>query len=108
MRTSTSPASASEIVSRDEHIARVFDPNQLVVRFAVPKKHNSLIKVGQTEVELVTEAGRKVPATVRIQDDSADPTIDITIFEAVIDPNFRTDEIRVGDNGHVRIAGAAK
>ena len=95
-------------VSRAEHIARVFDPNQLVVRFSVPKKHHNLIKVGTTEIELVTEEGLKVPATVRVKDDTADPTIDLTIFEAVIDPNFRTDAIHVGDNGHVRIAGAGK
>ena len=95
-------------LSKAEHIARVFDPNQLVVRFAVPKKHISLVKTG-TAVELVTSEGnRVVPAAVKVQDDTADPTIDFTVFEAVIDPNFRTDEIRVGDNGHVRIAGAVK
>ena len=94
--------------SKAEQIARVFDPNQLVVRFAVAKKFSSLVKPG-TAVELVTTEGHHtVPATVRVQDDTADPTIDFTVYEAVIDPNFRTDEIRVGDNGHVRIAGAAK
>jgi RND family efflux transporter MFP subunit len=94
-------------LSKAEHIARVFDPNQLVVRFAVAKKHLSLVKIG-TAVELMTTEGRKVPAIVRIQDETSDPTIDFTVFEAVIDQNIRTDEIRVGDNGHVRIAGAAK
>lgn len=95
-------------ISRAEQIARVFNPNQLVVRFAVAKKFLSLVKPG-TNVQLVTKEGSHViPATVRTQDDSADPTIDFTVFEAVIDPNFRTDEIRVGDNGLVRIAGAAK
>lgn len=95
-------------LSKAEHIARVFDPNQLVVRFAVPKKHVSSIHTG-TAVELVTdEAHRVVPAVVKLQDDTADPTIDFTVFEAVIDPTFRTDEIRVGDSGHVRIAGATK
>ena len=94
-------------LSKAEHIARVFDPNQLVVRFAVAKKHLSLVKL-DTRVELVTSEGRKVPATVKVQDDTSDPTIDFTVFEAVIDQNIRTDEIRVGDNGHVRIAGAAK
>lgn len=93
-------------VSKAEHMARVFDPNQLVVRFAVPTKHSSQMKSGAA-VELVTSEGhRVVPATVTHRDDTADPTIDFTVFEAVIDPNFRIDEIRVGDNGHVRIAGA--
>ncbi|HEY5945280.1 MAG TPA: efflux RND transporter periplasmic adaptor subunit [Kofleriaceae bacterium] len=101
-------AREGENLSKAGQIARVFDPNQLVVRFAVPKKYLALVKPGSA-VELVTaEAHRVVPATVKVQDDTADPTIDFTVFEAVIDPNFRTDEIRVGDNGHVRISGAAK
>ena len=101
-------AREGENLSKAGQIARVFDPNQLVVRFAVPKKHLSLVKLN-TPVELVTSEGHKVvPAVVKVQDDTADPTIDFTVFEAVIDPTFRTDEIRVGDNGHVRIAGAAK
>jgi RND family efflux transporter MFP subunit len=101
-------AREGENLSKAGQIARVFDPNQLVVRFAVPKKSLSLVKPG-VAVELVTNAEhRAVPAKVVLQDDTADPTIDFIVFEAVIDPNFRTDEIRVGDNGHVRIAGAAK
>ena len=91
-----------------EQIARVFNPNQLVVRFAVAKKFLPLVKSGASVQLVTTEGGHVIPATVRVQDDSADPTIDFTVFEAVIDPTFRTDEIRVGDNGHVRIAGAGK
>jgi hypothetical protein len=49
-----------------------------------------------------------VPAIVQRPDDDLDPTIDFTVFEATIDPSFRIDEIRVGDNGHVRIAGAVQ
>jgi RND family efflux transporter MFP subunit len=95
-------------ISKAEQIARVFNPNQLVVRFAVAKKFLPLVKTGAAVQLVTTEGGHVIPATVRVQDDSADPTIDFTVFEAVIDPTFRTDEIRVGDNGHVRIAGAAK
>jgi hypothetical protein len=62
-----------------------------------------------TRVELVTTSDKRVvPATVRTQDDDHDPSIDYTVFEAVIDPTYRIDEIRVGDNGHVRIAGAVQ
>ena len=95
-------------ISKAEQIARVFNPNQLVVRFAVAKKFLPLVKPGATVQLVTTEGGHVIPATVRVQDDSADPTIDFTVFEAVIDPTFRTDEIRVGDNGHVRIAGAVR
>jgi RND family efflux transporter MFP subunit len=97
-----------ELARKGQPIARVFDPNQLVVRFAVPRAHVGRLKVG-TPVELVTTEGKRVvPATVRTKDDDHDPSIDYTVFEAVIDPNYRIDEIRVGDNGHVRIAGAVR
>ena len=97
-----------EAARRGQPIARVFDPNQLVVRFAVPRAQKKLIGLG-TRVELVTDADKRVvPATVRTQDDDHDPSIDYTVFEAVIDPTYRIDEIRVGDNGHVRIAGAVR
>lgn len=97
-----------ELAKKGQPIARVFDPNQLVVRFAVQRAHIPLFKVG-TLVELViAETQRVVPATVRTKDDDHDPSIDYTVFEAVIDPNYRIDEIRVGDNGHVRIAGVVR
>ena len=100
-----------EGVARGTPMARVFDPYQLVVRFAVPRKYAPQIKIG-APIELVTNPGNhSVAATVRVQDDTADPAIDLTIFEADIDPNnprARIDEIRVGDNGHVRIAGAVR
>jgi multidrug efflux pump subunit AcrA (membrane-fusion protein) len=97
-----------EVARKGTPIARVFDPSQLVVRFAVPRKNVALIKNG-THVELViNEGNRTVPATVQYADDDHDPSIDFTIFEAGIDPNYLIDEIRVGDNGHVRIAGAVR
>lgn len=97
-----------EIASKGTPIARVFDPTQPVVRFAVPRKYASQIKLGM-QVELVTNIdNRVVPATVRSQDDTADPSVDLTIFEADVDPNIRTGEIHVGENGHVRITGAVR
>ena len=47
-------------------------------------------------LQLTTDEGRTVPATVQRPDDDLDPTIDFTVFEATIDPNYRIDEIRVG------------
>ena len=96
-----------QLARKGEPIARVFDPEQLIVRFAVPRSDINLFKLG-TSVELVTEDNRVVPASVRTKDDDHDPSIDYTVFEAAIDPNYRIDEIRVGDNGHVRIAGAVR
>ena len=96
-----------EVPAKGTPIARVFDPNQLVVRFAVPRADRSLVAPG-VAVELVTNTSKQtVPATVRLEDTVDDPSIDFTVFEAVIDPNYRIDGIRVGDNGSVRIASAA-
>jgi RND family efflux transporter MFP subunit len=93
-----------EVPSKGTPIARVFDPNQLVVRFAVPRADKPLVQPG-TAIELVTTTTKQVvPATVKHEDADHDPSIDFTVFEAVIDPDHRIDEIRVGDNGTVRIA----
>ena len=92
---------------RGEPIARVFDPNQLVIEFAVPAVYKKTVKLN-SNIEFVTEDGKVVPASVRTAEDDHDPAIEYTTFEAVIDPSYRIDEIRVGDNGHVRIAGAVR
>lgn len=94
-----------EVAHKGTPIARVFDPEALIIRFAVPRKHVADVKVGST-IQLVTSEGRAVTGTVQRPDDDHDPTIDFTVFEATIDPSYRIDEIRVGDNGHVRIAAA--
>jgi HlyD family secretion protein len=94
-----------ELAHKGTAIARVFDPDALVIRFGVPRAQLAAVKLG-AQVTLETESGAKVPATVQRRDDDHDPTIDITSFEATIDPNYRIDEIRVGDNGHVRISAA--
>jgi len=96
-----------EVPAKGTPIARVFDPNQLVVRFAVPRADKTLVKPGLA-IELVTStSSQTIPATVRLEDAVDDPSIDFTVFEAVIDPNYRIDGIRVGDNGTVRIASVA-
>jgi HlyD family secretion protein len=94
-----------ELARKGDAIARVFDPDALVIRFAVPTSRKDILKPG-TPIQLVTAEGRTVSATVQRPDDDLDPSIDFKVYEAAIDPNFRIDEIRVGDNGHVRIAAA--
>jgi multidrug efflux pump subunit AcrA (membrane-fusion protein) len=97
-----------ETASRSGPIVRIYDPQQMVIKFAVPRKQVSLVKTG-ANIELVTKQDHiTVPANVQTQYDAADPAVDFVVFEAVIDPNFRTDGIRVGDNGYVRIAGAQR
>jgi multidrug efflux pump subunit AcrA (membrane-fusion protein) len=91
-----------EVAHKGTAIARVFDPDALVIRFAVPSRAAE-VQIG-TQIQLVTEKGCTVPAIVQRSDDDIDPAIDFKVYEAAIDPSFRIDEIRVGENGHVRIA----
>jgi RND family efflux transporter MFP subunit len=92
---------------RGEPIARLFDPKELVIAFAVPTAHKKTVKPNDN-IQFVTEDGTVIPATVTGSMDDHDPAIEFTTFEAVIDPTYRIDGIRVGDNGHVRIAGAVR
>ena len=95
-----------ELAHKGTAIARVFDPESLVIRFGVPHASLPAVKLN-TQIVLTTEDGTKIPATVQRQDDDHDPTIDLTTFEAAIDPTIRIDGIRVGEYGHVRIAAVA-
>lgn len=94
--------SEGQIAQRGTAIARVFDPAQPVVRFAVPAKHKRLVGTG-TRVELVLENAQVVPARVRSIEDEHDPSINYSVCEAVIDPANRV-AFAVGDNGRVRLA----
>ncbi|MBV8757490.1 MAG: efflux RND transporter periplasmic adaptor subunit [Deltaproteobacteria bacterium] len=94
-----------ELAHKGTAIARVFDPESLVIRFGVPHANLATVTLN-TPVVLTTEDGTQIPATIQRQDDDHDPTIDLTTFEAAIDPTIRIDGIRVGEYGHVRIAAA--
>lgn len=91
---------------RGEPLVRIFDPTEVVVEFAVPSANVKAVKL-DTNIELTTEDGTVVPATVREVQEDHDPAIDFTTYLAVIDPNYRIDAIHVGENGHVRIAQGA-
>jgi len=95
--------SEGQIAQRGTAIARVFDPKQPVVRFAVPAKYKRVIAIG-TLVELVLDDTKQVvPARVRSVDDDHDPSITYSVCEAAIDPRSRV-AFQVGDNGRVRFA----
>ena len=92
-----------EVAHKGTAIARVFDPGALVVRFAVPRGELDAVPAG-TSIDLHTGDGRDVHATVERAEDSHDPAIEFVVVEAAIDPHTPADAIRVGDNGHVRVA----
>jgi len=98
-------AHEGEIVQIGTPIARVFDPSDLLIRFAVPKDQRGQVKVGQ-RVELSVEGNaRPVWATVTNISGAQEPPINFTVVEADIDDTkLAPGELAVASVGRVRIA----
>jgi RND family efflux transporter MFP subunit len=96
-----------EIVQIGTPLARVFDPSDLLIRFAVPKDQRGQVKVGQL-VELTVEGNpRPVWATVKTISGAQEPPINFTVVEADIDDTkLAPGELAVASVGRVRIADA--
>ena len=84
----------------------MFDPRDLMIRFAVPKDQRDTVQPGR-RVELRIEGvDRAIWATVeRIADE--EPPLNFAVVEADIDDTrLAPDEVRVTAQGRVRIADA--
>jgi RND family efflux transporter MFP subunit len=95
-----------EMAQKGTPLARVFDPKDLIMKFAVPKEHRHLVAPGK-RVELRIEGvERTLWATVeRIADQ--EPPLNFAVVEADIDDaKLNPDEIRLTAKGRVRIAEA--
>jgi RND family efflux transporter MFP subunit len=87
-------------------LARVFDPSDLIIRFAVPKEHRAAITLGQ-RVELAVDGARPIAATVTNISGAQEPPINFTVVEADIDDGkIPRGEVTVASVGRVRIADA--
>jgi RND family efflux transporter MFP subunit len=97
-------AREGEIVQIGTPLARVFDPSDLLIRFAVPKDQRARIKIGQ-RVELSVEGNqRPVWATVTNISGAQEPPINFTVVEADIDDTkLAPGELAVASVGRVRI-----
>jgi HlyD family secretion protein len=100
-------AREGEVAQVGTPLARVFDPSDLILRFAVPKEHRNALKVGQ-RVELTVEgAPRPVWASVTNISGAQEPPISFTVVEADIDDSkLAPGELTVASVGRVRIADA--
>lgn len=97
-------AREGQVAGKGEPLARVFDPSDLLFRFAVPKEWRSSIALG-TRVELKIEGvERTVWATVeRIADEEA--PLSFAVVDADIDDSkLAPDEIRITAAGRVTLA----
>jgi RND family efflux transporter MFP subunit len=100
-------AQEGQVVQVGTPLARVFDPSDLIIRFAVPKDHRNAIRLGQ-RVELAIE-GDPRPIWAQVTNISAaqEPPINFTVVEADIDDaKLAPGEITVASVGRVRIADA--
>ena len=100
-------AHEGEVAQVGTPLARVFDPSDLIIRFAVPKDHRSEVRLGQ-RVELAVEGNpRPVWATVSNISGAQEPPINFTVVEADIDDTkLAPGELTVASVGRVRIADA--
>ena len=88
-------------------LARVFDPSDLIIRFAVPKEHRAAIALGQRVELTVDGAPHPIAATVTSVSGAQEPPINFTVVEADIDDSkIPRGEVTVASVGRVRIADA--
>jgi RND family efflux transporter MFP subunit len=103
-------AREGEVAQKGTPIARVFDPRDLMIRFAVPREHRDKVQMGQA-VEVRVQ-GREAPVVATVQTISVElePPINYTIVEADIDDSKLSagDELRLTATGKVRLAQAGR
>src|SRR5204862_332553 len=97
---------SGQVVKPGELVA-LFDPTDLIIRFAVPKEHRGAVRKGQ-RVELTIEGSqRTVWATVTSISGAQEPPLNFTVVEADIGgPKLPPEELAVSSIGRVRIADA--
>lgn len=101
---STVKVKEGEIARKGTTIARVFDPHELVIKFAVPRGQRAQVQLG-APIDLVYDSDHHVPAVVKTVEDDHDPAIDYLQVFADLDPK-RADDLRVGVTGRVRVQGS--
>jgi membrane fusion protein (multidrug efflux system) len=100
-------AREGEVAQIGTPLARVFDPSDLIIRFAVPRDHAAAVALGQ-RVELTIDGdSRRAFATVTSVSGAQEPPINFTVVEADIDDTkLAPGQLAVAAVGHVRIADA--
>jgi RND family efflux transporter MFP subunit len=96
-----------EMAQKGTPLARIFDPSDLVMKFAVPKEYRGLVARGK-RVELRIEGvERTIWATIEKIADEAPPITFSVVVADIDDSKLSPDEVRVTAKGRVRIAEAA-
>jgi multidrug efflux pump subunit AcrA (membrane-fusion protein) len=87
---------------RGQTLAKVFDPSDPIVKFALPHNKRDLLKSGDTVQMIVGD--HAVPATVTTVTDDHDAAIDFFVVTAELSKTNRPADVKVGATGFVRIA----
>ncbi len=99
-------AKEGEVPQPGTPLARVFDPRDLIIRFAVPKEFRAQLVLGKRVELRIDGVDRAVWATIERMADEEAP-INFTVVEADIDDSkLGPDEVQVASVGRVRIADA--
>jgi RND family efflux transporter MFP subunit len=94
----------SEVAHKGVAMARVFDQNDLVVKFSLPRELEKQVTPGQ-HVQMYYDGEQHLDATVLAIKDDHDPAISFLVVEAVFDNSApRPEGVHVGIAGRVRIA----
>jgi multidrug efflux pump subunit AcrA (membrane-fusion protein) len=95
-----------DAVRKGAPIARVFDPTDPIVKFALPRAKRDLVKPGDTVQMTVGDHNEHtINVVIATITDDHDPAIDYLIATAELEKTTtRPADIRVGVPGHVHIA----
>ena len=91
-----------EMAHRGQTLAKVFNPADPIVKFALPHNKRDLLKAGDTVQMFVGD--HVVPATVTTLTDDHDTAIDFFVVTAELSKTNRPADVKVGATGFVRIA----
>jgi multidrug efflux pump subunit AcrA (membrane-fusion protein) len=94
-----------DMARKGSPIARVFDPNDPIVKFAMPRTSHESVHIG--DVVQMNVGEHSINVTVSSITDDHDPSIDFFTVVAELDKatiSSRPADIKVGASGHVRIA----
>ncbi|HEX3761953.1 MAG TPA: efflux RND transporter periplasmic adaptor subunit [Kofleriaceae bacterium] len=100
-------AHVGEVVQVGTTLATVFDPSDLLVKFAVPRERSRTLRPGQRVELTVDGTPRPLSAVIKTIHGAQEPPINFAVVDADIDDaKLAPGEVQVTANARVRIADA--
>ncbi len=90
-------------------VARVFDPRDLWIRFAVDSEYRGLVREGTRVAAVEPASGTTFDAVVRTVSTDLEPPLQFVVADADVDDRLiKSETIGVGAVGKVRLQQAAR